>query len=84
MASIDEIVDKLQSAIDKVNEAVQSVNAAESDAGDMQSQMAAMGIQDKVEVLGSVKDAIERARNHLSGGTDLTEEAMSQAKSVSG
>ncbi|MEN3307255.1 MAG: hypothetical protein V7603_3457 [Micromonosporaceae bacterium] len=84
MASIDEIVDQLQRATDQVNEAVQSLNAAESDAGEMQSQMAAMGVQDKVEVFASVRDAVEKARNHLSGSVDLIDEATSAAKSAGG
>lgn len=84
MASIDEIVNQLQSAIDQVNEAVQSLNGAESDTAQLQSQMAAVGMQDKMEILGGVKDAVENARNHLVGGVDLIEEAMNQTKSAGG
>ena len=84
MASIDEIANQLQSATDKVNEAVQSLYGAESDAGDLQSRMAAMGVQDKAEVFGAVKESIERARNHLAGAVDLIEEALNQAKAAGG
>jgi hypothetical protein len=84
MASIDEIVSQLQSATDQVNEAVQRLNGAESDVEEMQGQMAGMGIGDKAAVLGGVRDAIEKARNHLAGGVDLIEEAMNQAKAAGG
>ena len=46
--------------------------------------MAAAGMQDKVEVLSSVKNSIENARTHLSGGTDLIEQAMNEAKAAGG
>jgi hypothetical protein len=84
MASIDEIVSQLQSAIDQVNETVGALNSAESDAGEMQSQMASMGVEDKAAAFGGVRDAIEKARDHLSGSTDLIEEAINQAKAAGG
>lgn len=84
MASIDEIVTQLQTATDQVNESIQSLRGAESDTGELQSQMAAVGMQDKVEILSAVKDAIENARNHMASGVDLIEEAMNQAKSAGG
>jgi vacuolar-type H+-ATPase subunit E/Vma4 len=84
VASIDEIVSQLQSATDQVNESIQSLSGAESDTGELQSQMSAAGMQDKVEILGAVKDAIENVRNHLATGVDLIEESMNQAKSAGG
>jgi hypothetical protein len=84
MASIDEIVSRLQSATDQVNESIQALSGAESDAGEMQSHMASMGIEDKAAVLGGVREAIGKARDHLAGGAGLIEEAMSQAKAASG
>jgi hypothetical protein len=84
VASIEEIVNQIQSATDKIDEAVSSLSAAESDAEELQGQMAAFGVQDKAQELLAVKDAIEKAKTHLLGGADLTNEASDLAKSAGG
>lgn len=84
MASIDEVMSELQGAADEVDGTIQTLTRAESDTGETQGQMAALGFDDKVEHLAAVKDAIEKARDHLAGGKDLIEEALNQARAAKG
>lgn len=84
MTSIDEVIRELQGAADQVDGTVRTLNGAESHSAETQSQMSALGFDDKVEHLGAVRDAIGKARDHLSGGKDLIEEALNQARAAKG
>jgi hypothetical protein len=84
MASVDEIVTALQSASERISDAVGSLNAAEQDAGEMEGQFAAMGVQDKAAEFAAVRETIERARVQLRGGADVVSEAANQAKTAAG
>lgn len=84
MAGVDDIATALQAAIDELNDAIGAANNAESEAGDTVSQMAALGVQDKVQEFTAVKEAIEKARTHLAGGSDLLDEAMNLVRAASG
>lgn len=84
MASIEEIINRLQSAGQKINESVQMLNAAENAAGQLQSQMAAAGVQDKVAKFAQVKESIAKARQHLQGSTEMVNQSGNVAKSAGG
>lgn len=55
MASIEEIIAQLQGAGLKAAESVQLLNAAENTAGQIQAQMAAAGVRDKVAKFAAVR-----------------------------
>ena len=84
MASVDEIVTALQTAIDELNESISATSNAESETGEMASQMAALGVQDKATEFSAAKDAIEKARVHLAGGSDLLDEAINLIRAAGG
>jgi hypothetical protein len=84
VASIEEIIGRLQSANAKIGESVQMLSAAENAAGQLQSQMAAAGVQDKVAKFAQVKESIARARQHLQGGTQMVDQSANAAKSAGG
>jgi hypothetical protein len=68
----------------QIDAAITSINAAESAADELQGQMAAAGVQDKVAELAAVKDAIESTRTHLLGGADLAHQAVDLTKAAGG
>lgn len=84
MASVDEIVTALRTAIDELNESIGATSTAESETGDLASQMAAAGVQDKAAEFAAAKDAIEKARIHLAGGSDLLNQAIDLVRSAGG
>lgn len=84
MASIEEIIARLQGAGQKVAESVQLLNAAETTASQLQAQMAAAGVMDKVAKFAAVKDSIARTRQHLLGGSELINQSMNHAKAAGG
>jgi exonuclease VII small subunit len=84
VASVDEIVTALQSAIDELNDSISATSTAESGTEDMISLQSAAGVQDKVQAFSVAKDAIEKARQHLSGGSDLLDEAINAVKAAGG
>jgi hypothetical protein len=84
MASVDEIVTALQTAIDKLGESITATSSAESDTSDLAAQMAGLGVQDKATEFAAVKDAIEKARVHLAGGSGLLDEAMNLVRAAGG
>jgi hypothetical protein len=84
MASVDGIVTALQTAIDELNNSISVTAGAESQTEDLGAQMSAAGIQDKAAELANVKSAVERARTHLMGGSDLLDEAINLARASGG
>lgn len=84
MPSLGEVASQLQAAAGKANESIQSLMSAESDASELQSQMAGIGFEDKAALLAAVKDTIERARTQLEGGADLIEQATNQTQAAGG
>jgi hypothetical protein len=84
MPSLGEVAGQLQAAAGKVNESIQSLMGAESDAGELQSQMAGLGFEDKAALLAAVKETIERARTQLAGAADLIEQATNQTQIAGG
>jgi hypothetical protein len=84
MASVDEIVTALQTAIDELNDSISATSDAESGTDAMVSLQSAAGVQDKVQAFSAAKDAIEKARVHLAGGSDLLDEAINLVLSAGG
>jgi len=84
VASIEEIIAQLQGAGLKAAESVQLLNAAENTAGQIQAQMAAAGVRDKVAKFAAVKDSIARTRQHLLGGDELINQSMNHARAAGG
>ena len=84
MASVDEIVTALQSALDELNDSISATTTAESETNDMINLQSAAGVHDKVEAFSAAKDAIEKARTHLAGGSDLLNAAMNLVKAAGG
>jgi hypothetical protein len=84
MASTEDIVTALQTALDELEASIGATSAAVTEAEEMAAQMAAAAVQDKAVEFAAVKDAIETARAHLAGGTDLLNTAMEQAKAAGG
>jgi hypothetical protein len=82
MASINEIVGQLQTAIDEINDTLGAAAAAVSTTEELQAQMAASGMQDKVAALAGLKDALEKLSGHVTGGLDLANEAITQARAI--
>ena len=73
MAGVDEIVTALQTAIDELNDCIGAAGNGESEASDMVSRLVALGVRDKAQEFAAAKDAIEKARTYLAGGSDLLE-----------
>lgn len=84
MASIEEIVNQLSGSADQLGQTMTRLGAAENTAGQLQQQMAAMGVQDKAAQFAHVREAIDRARQHLAGGNKLIDEAINAAKAAGG
>ncbi|GAA5198420.1 hypothetical protein GCM10023322_71790 [Rugosimonospora acidiphila] len=84
MASIDEIIGRIQAASQKVNEAAQSLDAAENTARQLQAAMAAVGVQDKAAQFAQVENVIQGARQHLLGNQEMTNQAINLAKQAGG
>jgi hypothetical protein len=84
VASIEEIISTLQQAQNAVNQAIAACGAAIERTGQMQSQMAAAGVRDKVQQLAVAKNAIEKYRAHLGGSNELANQAINLVKAVSG
>lgn len=84
MATIEEIISRLEAAGQKVTEAVQLLGAADQAAGQLQAQMSAVGVQDKAVIFANVKESIQRARQQLAGGQELINQSSSQAKAAGG
>ncbi|GAA5198434.1 hypothetical protein GCM10023322_71860 [Rugosimonospora acidiphila] len=84
VASIDQIISQLQSADQKVNEGMQLLSAAENAAGQLQSQMASVGVQDKAAQFAQVRESIQRIQQHLQGSGELTNQSINMAKSAGG
>jgi hypothetical protein len=82
MASIGEIVGQLQTVIDEINDTVTAAAAAASTTDELQGQMAAADMQDKVAALGALKDTIEKLSGHVAGGLDIANEAITQARAI--
>jgi hypothetical protein len=59
-ASIGEIISTVQQAVNAVNNAVTACGAAIQQTSDLQSQLAAAGVRDKVQQVALAKDAIEK------------------------
>ena len=70
--------------MDELNDAIGAANNAESEAEDMVNQMSAAGVQDKAAEFAAAKEAIEKARAHLVGGSGLLDEAMNLVKAAGG
>ncbi len=84
MASVDQIVTILQTAIDELSDSIRAASSAESETDDLMGQMSAAGVQDKAQEFSLAKDAIEKARVHLAGGSDLLDEAINLVKAAAG
>jgi hypothetical protein len=84
MADAEEIVSSLQTAIDELESCLAAVSSAESGAEDMVTLMSSANVHDKAQEFAAAKDAIEKARNHVAGGSDLLDEAMNLVKAASG
>ncbi|WP_345633881.1 hypothetical protein [Rugosimonospora acidiphila] len=84
MASIDEIISRIQAAGQKVGEGVQLLSAAENAASQLQGQMAAVGVQDKAAQFAQVRESIQQARQHLLGSQDMTNQSINLAKEAGG
>jgi hypothetical protein len=70
LATIEDIISRVQSAGQKVSESAQLLDAAETAAGQLQNQLTAAGIQDKAAQLAQVRESIQRTRQHLLGSRD--------------
>jgi hypothetical protein len=84
LASIDEVMGRIQAASQKVNEAAQMLNAAANAARQLQGAMTAAGVQDKAAQFAQVESAVQRARQHLLNNQELTNQATSIAKQAGG
>lgn len=84
MASLDELIDQFQQAIDQIDQAISTVNAGENDAGELQSQFAALGAEDKASHLAGVKDGAESWRGQLQGAVDTGNQLLDQVKAAKG
>jgi exonuclease VII small subunit len=84
MASVDEIVNSLQSASDDLNSSITAAGNAESGTEDLINLQSAAGVHDKAQEFATAKDAIEKARVHLASGVDLLDEAMNLVKAAAG
>ncbi len=84
VATVEEIISRLQAAGQKISEGIQLLGAAETVAGQLQAQMAAVGVIDKAAQFTRVKDSIQRTRQHLAGGHELVNQSVSAAKQAAG
>lgn len=84
MSSIEEIISTVQQAQNMVNQATEATGAAIERTGQMQGQMAAAGVRDKVQQLAVAKDAIEKYRAYLGGSNEPANQAINLVKAVGG
>jgi hypothetical protein len=84
VATIEQIISRLDAPGQKVTDAVQLLGAAEQAAGQLQAQMSAVGVQDKAVMFASVRESVQRTRQHLAGGQELISQSGSQAKAAGG
>lgn len=84
VASIEEIIATLQQAMNAANQAVAVCNAAEQKTGQLQGQLAAAGVRDKVGQLAAAKNEIEKYRAYLSGSNELANRAIGLVKAAGG
>jgi hypothetical protein len=84
VASLDELIDQFQQAIDQIDQAISSVNAGENDAGEMQSQFAALGAEDKASQLAGIKDGADSWRSQLQGTIETGNQLIEQVKAAKG
>jgi len=84
VSSIEEIISTVQQAQNMVNQAIAATGAAIERTGQMQGQMAAAGVRDKVQQLAVAKDAIEKYRAYLGGSNEPANQAINLVKAVDG
>lgn len=84
MASVSDIISELQGVLDELDDAVRAASSAASTTDEVRNQMAAADMHDKVAVLGSLKEAIDKLSAHISGGVDLANDTIAQARAISG
>jgi hypothetical protein len=84
VASIEEIISTLQQAMSAVNNAIAATGAAMQRTSDLQGQLAAAGVRDKVQQLAAAKTEIEKYRAHLGGSNELANRAINMVKAVGG
>jgi methyl-accepting chemotaxis protein len=84
MATTQEILGQIQSAQQKITEGIQTLAAAENGAAQMAQQMGALGVQDKAAQFGQVRESIKKVSQHLAGGKELANQAMTQTKQAGG
>lgn len=84
VASIEEIITTLQQAGNAVNAALTACGAAIQKTGELQSQMAAAGVRDKVQQLALAKNEIEKYRAYLGGSNQPATQAINAVKAAGG
>jgi hypothetical protein len=84
VATIDEIMSRVQAAGQKVGEAIQLLQAAEHAAAEVQQQMAAVGVVDKAAMFGQIRDGINRTQQHLVGGNESANQVIAQTRAAGG
>ncbi|GIJ45814.1 hypothetical protein Val02_27000 [Virgisporangium aliadipatigenens] len=84
MASIEEILGTLAQAQTAMTNAVAAAAGANQKAGQLQAQLAALGVRDKAAALNVAKGEIDKYRAYLAGGTELANAAVNAVKAVGG
>jgi hypothetical protein len=82
VASISEIVSELQAVLDSIDSTATQVAGAGSTTEEIQGQMAAADMQDKVAALAALKDTIDELSTHIAAGKDLADNAITQAHAI--
>lgn len=77
MASLDELIHEIQGVVDEIDSTMTSVGAVENNAEELQSQMIGIGLEDKAQHMGAVRDGADQLRNQLQGCSDSAKELIS-------
>jgi hypothetical protein len=84
MASVEEVVAIIQQAQQQVANGVSACSNALAKATQLQQQLAAAGVRDKVAQLNVAKAEIEKFRTHIASSNELSNNSINATKAVSG
>jgi hypothetical protein len=84
LSTSEEIAQALQQTEDGVGQCIAAANVAKDKTEEVITQLAALGVQDKIEEFSALKDAIEGLITSLDGSRDKAEQVLAQARAAAG